>query len=362
MTTGFVWSEWYAWHETGSGAGAERISRYAEPYPHVESPDTKRRIRGLIETSGLLPELKQIVPRAATAEELARFHAVEYIERIQTLSAGDGGDAGDGTPFGHGAYEIACLAAGGTMVAIDAVLTGQVRNAYALVRPPGHHAEASTGRGFCLFGNIVVALKHAQAVHGLQRAAVIDWDVHHGNGTQAGFYTDPSVLTISLHQDGLYPYDSGALTEVGAGAGVGTNLNIPLPAGSGHGAYFSAFERVVLPALQAYGPELIVVASGFDASAMDPLGQMMCHSDTYRALTQMVMAAADELCGGKLVMSHEGGYSPVYVPFCGLAVLETLAGIRTPVEDPYLGGILLRPGQELQPHQAEAIERAVRKG
>ncbi|MEZ4655964.1 MAG: class II histone deacetylase [Caldilineaceae bacterium] len=362
MTTGFIWSEWFAWHETGSGAGAERISRYAEPYPHVESPDTKRRIRGLIETSGLLAHLAPIAPRPATEDELARFHALEYIRRIQQMSAGDGGDAGDGTPFGHGAYEIACLAAGGTMAAIDAVLSGQVDNAYALVRPPGHHAEATTGRGFCLFGNIVVALKHAQAVHGLQRAAVIDWDVHHGNGTQAGFYADPSVLTISLHQDGLYPYDSGFVAEIGEGMGAGSNMNIPLPAGSGHAAYLTAFERVVLPALAEYRPQLIVVASGFDASAMDPLGQMMCHSETYRALTQMVMTAADELCGGKLVMSHEGGYSPIYVPFCGLAVLEAMSGVRTPVEDPYLAGIMFRPGQELQSHQAEAIERAVRKG
>lgn len=362
MKTAFVWSEWYAWHETGSGAGAERISRYAEPYPHVESPESKRRMRGLIETSGLLEQLIQIAPRAATEEELARFHTRDYIQRIQQLSAGDGGDAGDGTPFGHGAYEIACLSAGGTMAAVDAVLTEQVDNAYALVRPPGHHAEAATGRGFCLFGNVVVALKHAQAVHGLRRAAVIDWDVHHGNGTQAGFYDDPSVLTISLHQDGLYPYNSGHVAEIGEGAGAGTNVNIPLPAGSGHAAYLTAFERVVLPALADYRPELIVVASGFDASAMDPLGQMMCHSETYRTLTQMVMQAARDLCGGKLVMSHEGGYSPIYVPFCGLAVLETLAGIRTPVEDPYLGGFLFRPGQTLQSHQAEAIERAVPKG
>ena len=362
MKTGFVWSEWYAWHETGSGAGAERVSRYAQPYPHVESPDTKQRIRGLIETSGLLQHLVQITPEPATEDDLARFHSPDYIRDVQVMSAGNGGDAGDGTPFGHGAYEIACLAAGGTIAAIDAVLTGQVDNAYALVRPPGHHAESTTGRGFCLFGNIVVALKHAQVVHGLQRVAVIDWDVHHGNGTQAGFYADPSVLTISLHQDGLYPYDSGHLAEIGEGSGAGTNINVPLPAGCGHGAYETAFKRVVLPALEEYRPQLIVVASGFDASAMDPLGQMMCHSETYRVLTKMIMDAADELCSGRLAISHEGGYSPIYAPFCGLAVLETMSGIRTPVEDPYLGGIMFRSGQELQSHQAEAIERAVRKG
>ena len=273
------------------------------------------------------------------------------------MSDATGGDAGELTPFGPGSYEIALLALGGCLEGVDAVIGGRVENAYALIRPIGHHAEADLGRGFCIFGNAVITARHAQKVHGLKKIATVDWDVHHGNGTQAGFYNDPSVLTISLHQDTYYPHDSGAMTETGEGEGRGYNINLPLPPGSGHGAYVAAYERVVKPALKAFKPELIIVPSGFDASAMDPLGRMMNYSDTYRTMTQILMEIASEVCGGRLLMVHEGGYSSAYVPFCGLAVMETLSGIRTEVIDPYIEFFQGMAGQELQPHQEAVIKK-----
>jgi acetoin utilization deacetylase AcuC-like enzyme len=200
---------------------------------------------------------------------------------------------------------------------------------------------------------------HARTVRGVGRVAVIDWDVHHGNGTQDAFWTEADVLTISLHQDRcLLP--SGALEETGEGDGAGRAINVPLPAGSGEGAYLDAMTRVVEPALRRFGPELIVVACGFDANGFDPLARMLLHSDSFRRMTRSVIALAQELCGGRLVLSHEGGYSAAVTPFCGLAVLEELTGHRTAVEDPFAARLREFPGQALQPHQREVIDAAAR--
>jgi len=260
--------------------------------------------------------------------------------------------------MGRGSHEIALLAAGGAIEAFDAVVAGKVDNAYTLCRPPGHHALAELAMGFCLYNNLVIGIQHVRARRGIERVAVVDWDVHHGNGTEAAFYSDPNALTISLHQDRLFPLDSGAMSDTGEGAGVGRNINIPLPPGSGAGAYMAAMEQAVVPALQAFKPELIVVACGFDASAMDPLGHMMLSSGAYRRMTSAIMAAARDLCGGRVVMTHEGGYSASYVPYCGLAVMETLSAMDSGVEDPWLAFIDAYAGQDLQPHQQAVIDGA----
>jgi acetoin utilization deacetylase AcuC-like enzyme len=190
--------------------------------------------------------------------------------------------------------------------------------------------------------------------------AIVDWDVHHGNGTEHAFYDDPTVLTISIHQDNNYPPGSGAISDTGSGAGKGYNINVPLPPGSGVGAYLATFERVVAPALRAFRPELILIASGLDASAMDPLASMMMTSDGYRKLTQTVLAVASDVCAGRVVACHEGGYSPAYVPYCGLAVIEELAGVRTGLEDPLLPLLAGFGGQELQPHQEAVVKEAAK--
>ena len=360
MSTGWVYHELYMWHDAGRATSPSRARKWMQAWEHYENPETKRRFRNLVEVAGLLDDLVVVKPRPATVDELLRFHTRAYVESIRAMSEGSGGNAGDSTPFGPGSFEIAQLAAGGTITAVEAVLDGRVRNAYALVRPPGHHAEADMGRGFCIFGNVVVAIEHARAARGVNRVAVVDWDVHHGNGTQNAFYRDPGVLTISIHQDRWYPQDSGSIDERGEGPGAGFNINIPLPPGSGHGAHLAAMSRVVVPALHAFRPELVVVASGFDGSMYDPLGRMMAYSETYRAMTRMLMAAADELCAGRLVLSHEGGYAPIYVPFCGLAVMEELCGVKTAVSDPMAARAASAGGQDLQPHQDEVIRRAER--
>lgn len=358
MRTALVAHERYFWHDTSGSTGNSIAGAYTQPVRHYEHPDTKRRLLGLLEVSGLLEHLLRVAPREASFDELRRFHTKRYIRHVSVLSAGAGGEAGESAPVGHGSYEIALLAVGGCLAAGDAVISGKARNAYALVRPPGHHAEADRGRGYCLFNNAVLLVRHLQQVHGLGRIAVVDWDVHHGNGTESAFIDDPSVLTISVHQERNYPTDSGALEVIGRGAAAGTNLNIPLPAGSGHGAYLASFDRVVVPALQRFRPDFLVIASGLDASIVDPLGRMMCTSETYRELTRVLMSAAAGLCGGRIVATHEGGYSNEYVPFCGLAVLEELSGIRTAAADPYLEEFERAAGRELLPHQDAAVSAA----
>lgn len=356
--TGWVFSELYLWHDTQRYNLLEAPSLTVQPGEHVENEETKRRFSNLIEISSLADALVRIKPRAASDAELLRFHSQQHLSGLEAFCASGGGEAGGKTPVGPASYEIARLAAGGVLEAVDAVVSGQVDNAYVLCRPPGHHAEKDLVTGFCLLANGVLGVEHARAVHGLKRVAVVDWDVHHGNGAESAFYDDPDVLTISLHQDNLFPPGRGKVAETGGAAAPGANINIPLPPGSGSGAYLAAFDQLVVPALEAFKPELIFVASGFDASALDPLGHMLLSSQDYRAMAGKILDVADRHCGGKVVMTHEGGYSAGYVPYCGLAVMEVLSGIDTGIEDPFHKYIVDYGGQALQPHQQAAIDQA----
>lgn len=358
MATGFVYHELYMWHNTGNLAGVLPFGFPVQPYEHAENPETKRRMRNLLDASGLLEQLTSIEPREATDEEILRVHTREHLKKIESLNEYLGVDAGLHTPMGRGSFEIAKLAAGGVIEAVDAVLDGTVRNAYALVRPPGHHALADVAMGFCIFGNAAIAGLHLLDVRKLGRIATVDWDVHHGNGTQAAFWKDSRALTISIHQDNCFPPNSGYMTDIGEGPGEGYNINIPLPPGSGVGAYEATFDRVVVPALQAYKPDFIIVPCGLDAGAWDPLGRQMLTGEGYRSLTRTMMAAADELCEGRLVMCHEGGYNAPTVPFFGLAVVEELSGISVGVEDPFQPLLGALGQQELQPHQDRLISEA----
>ncbi len=358
MSTGYVWEEIYGWHNTGNWAGAVPAGLNAQPYQHFESAESKQRLASAIEVSGLAKELTKISVVPATIDQITMVHDSLYIERIRKDSESTfGGDAGDGlSPFGTGAYEIALMAVGGAIAAFDAVASGEVDNAYALVRPPGHHARPETGMGFCIFGNAGIAIKNGMKKFGLKKVAVVDWDVHHGNGTQEIFYADPNVLTISLHQDQLFPPKSGYAKDQGIDAGQGFAINIPLPAGSGNGAYLEALKEIVFPALEKFAPEIIVVCCGFDAAMTDPLGRMIVTASGYREMTRELMKIADKVCGGKIVMTHEGGYSPTYVPFCGLAVIETLANTTTEMKDVLAEFWDALPDQKVQEWQVERIK------
>jgi acetoin utilization deacetylase AcuC-like enzyme len=300
-----------------------------------------QRIKQFLDSSGLTEQMQPIAARAATEDELAVYHTREYIAGLRALSEGKGplkghwGEAELDTPLSRGSFEAALYAAGGAMNTVDAVLKGEVRNAYALLRPPGHHAMKNRAMGFCLFGNAVMAARLARDVYDLERVMIVDWDVHHGNGTQDAFYQEAGVLFVSLHQHNWYPRLSGELEQVGSGRGAGYTVNIPLPAGTGDRGYCAAFEQLVVPIGLQYRPQLIIVSAGQDANWLDPLAQMMMTMDGFRQISELMVGLANDVCGGRLVMLQEGGYSAAYVPYCTVAAVEPLLGLDLGITDLY---------------------------
>lgn len=335
--TGFFTDELTFWHHAGPHALTMPTGGWVQ-VPNgsglAESPESKRRLKSLLDVSGLLGQLDVRTAIPAAEADLERVHPASYLAKLKALSDAGGGEAGIYSPVGPGTYEIARLSTGLAIAACDAVMRGELDNAYSLSRPPGHHCLPDQAMGFCFLANVAVAVETTMARHGLSRVAIVDWDVHHGNGTQTIFEERGDVLTISLHQDGCFPAGYGGAEDRGRGKGEGANLNIPLPAGSGHDAYLRAIERIVVPALERFRPELIVVACGLDANAFDPLARMLLSSESFRAMTRIIRETAERLCGGRLVLVHEGGYSEAYVPFCGHAVVEELSGLTTKVVDP----------------------------
>ena len=351
LKTAFVCDESYFWHNAGGGALYEQ-GEFIEELGSIESPLSKRRTKNLIERSGLMDELVQIKPKMATQAQLEWFHTKRHIDHVRELSATIlGGECGDAAHVGAGSFEIAKMSAGGAIAAVHAVVQKQVKNAYALTRPPGHHAQADCGGGFCIFNNAVIAAKYAQNELGIKKIAIIDWDAHHGNGVEDAFYNDDTVLFISLHQEGYDPVDRGLHTDTGSGAGKGFNINIPLYAGSGDAVYKYAFEQIVIPKVKEFAPELIIICAGQDANFFDPLARMMVTSIGYRYMTRALMDF-----NVPMVCLHEGGYCPTYVPFCTHAIIEELSGITTKAGDPYLYSMEGTSFNKLLPHQKERID------
>ena len=343
MATGLYTDEKCFWHGGGNYAFMAPVGGFVQPSGGLpESPESKRRMRNLMDVSGLLAELQVSSAASATEEDIRRVHPKAFVDTFKRVSDEGGGEIGLRAPFGPNGFEVAALSAGLATQALAAVLDGTQTNAYALSRPPGHHCLPDWQNGFCLLANIAIAAEAAFATQKAQRIAVLDWDVHHGNGTEAIFYDRADVLSVSIHQERNYPLDTGDASARGEGAGEGYNLNIPLPPGTGHNGYMMAIDRLALPAIRAFQPEAIVIACGFDAAAFDPLGRMLATTDTFRQMTQAVMTLADDICEGRLVMVHEGGYSEVHVPFCGHAVLEEMSGSSIRVDDPFLDTLRLR--------------------
>jgi acetoin utilization deacetylase AcuC-like enzyme len=293
--TGFAYTDTYLKHQTGAG--------------HPERPERLTAVLDRLKQNKLLPELVPLPPQPAALEWITAVHTPAYAERVRKLCL-DGAEYVDAvdTPVVPASYEAALLSAGGVLVAADAVMAGKVSNAFCLIRPPGHHALPQKAMGFCLFNNVAIAARYLQKHHHLARVLIVDWDVHHGNGTQDIFYEDPTVFYFSVHQSPLYP-GTGSAAECGQGKGLGTKPNVPLPAGSGDEQYKKVYEEKLKPAADAFKPDFVLISAGFDAAQGDLLGRMKVTPEGYAALTRLVKAIARQHCQGRLVSLLEGGYN-----------------------------------------------------
>ncbi len=292
--TGFVYDDIYLEHKTTPG--------------HPESPQRLTAIVERLKSSGLYSELVRVTPAAAPHKWIETIHTAEYIERAKR-SCEEGRaylDSLDG-PICPRSYDVALAAVGGVLAAVDAVMEGKVANAFCAVRPPGHHAISDEAMGFCIFNNVAIGTCYVQQKYSLPRVLIVDWDVHHGNGTQAAFYDDPNVLYFSTHQWPFYP-GTGSSLETGRDAGVGSTINVPLPAGSGDSEYTEAFEGKLRRQALAFSPDFVFVSAGFDAHKGDTLGRMRVTTEGFARLTRIVKEIAVQCCQGRLVSSLEGGY------------------------------------------------------
>ncbi|MGA1797131.1 MAG: histone deacetylase [bacterium] len=302
----------------------DRYLRHLDHVPHPESPKRLAAVYEALESIERCVPLVYIRPRHASEDELALVHERAYIRRIAnirrfpTLLDPD-------TPVTEHSFDAAVLAAGGLLDAVDRVVGDQPSPVFALVRPPGHHAERDMARGFCLFNNVAIAAKYARKRHGVRRVLICDWDVHHGNGTQHAFYEDPTVLYFSVHQFPHYP-GTGHLLETGTGPGKGFTINIPLPHGQGDREYRAIFREILVPVARTFRPELILVSAGFDPLHCDPLAGMELTEKGFASMTSDLMGLAASFCPGRLILSLEGGYHLPGIVACIDRVIRTLSG------------------------------------
>lgn len=310
QNTAFVYHPDYLNHDTG--------------YGHPERPDRLRASLAALQNSNVWDQLHHIDPQPATVEQIAYAHNPGYSEHIRQACESEIPLTYD-TPVGFESYDIALLSTGGVLCAAEAVATKKVKNAFAMVRPPGHHATPGQSMGFCLFNNIAVTARYLQREHGVGKVAIVDWDVHHGNGTQDIFYEDASVFFFSIHQSPLYP-GTGSRYEQGSGKARGTTLNVPIPRDTGDDEYIRIFEDVLIPALQDFSPEFILISAGFDAHYLDPLSQVDLTANGFAELTNLVLKVAEEVASGNVVSALEGGYSLEGLSESVVAHVERLVG------------------------------------
>ncbi len=306
-STGIIYHSDYLKHDTGL---------------HPENKERLISIISYLKKTGMLDRLDLITPRQAELKELQYIHTGDYIEKVKRCSALKIPLDAD-TILSKDSYNAAVLAAGGAIAAVDAVL-GTHENAFALVRPPGHHATPGRGMGFCLFNNVAIAARHAQK-KGMKRVLIVDWDVHHGNGTQEAFYNDPSVLYFSTHQYPHYP-GTGWLDEVGKDEGVGFNINVPLPAGTDDTGFIVAFEEILVPVAREFHPDIVLVSAGMDGNANEGLAQMKMSVEGFGLLASIVRSITRENCGGRLAAVLEGGYNLVILDQSVAAILDVFMG------------------------------------
>ncbi len=308
--TGFVYHEDYLRHDTGD---------------HPESAERLICIMKRLKERGLTEKMERILPVRASQEQIEYVHADAYAKKVEAMCKGGGGMLDPDTPLCRDTYSIALLAAGGVIKAVDAVMdeSNDLKHIFALVRPPGHHANSNRGRGFCIFNNVAIAAEHLKRKYGAKRILIADWDVHHGNGTQDVFFEDPSVLYFSTHQYPHYP-GTGWITEVGKGEAKGFTVNVPLPIGTGDAGYLYALNTILVPIAAEFRPEFVLVSAGFDAHSADPLSSMEVTSQGFGLFTNVIMAIAKKNCGGRIVMALEGGYNLNAIAESTLSVFNSL--------------------------------------
>ncbi|NUM79471.1 histone deacetylase [bacterium] len=292
MATGFVYHPAYLAHE-------------AQGY-HPENPGRLQHILKRLEQSGVIQKLQVITPAEADLSWIQLIHTTDHIRRIQKASSSHAFLDAD-TYVNSFSYSAALTACGGMISAVDAVMKGQVENGFCAVRPPGHHAESDRAMGFCLFNNVALAARYAQKQYAIGKILILDWDVHHGNGTQEIFWTDSTVMYISLHQWPLYP-GTGSRDETGESEGKGFTLNFPMPSGCGDAEYFQLFNTVIRSAIEKFQPELILISAGFDAHEKDPLAQMKVTTQGFAEMSTTIKELAQRLCSSRLISVLEGGY------------------------------------------------------
>ena len=302
------------------------------PPDHPENKERLVRIMGLLEKQGVLERLVAVEATPVSLELLARNHSQRYIDTVRQVAERGGDHLDLDTYTSPRSYEVALMAAGGLVNAVEAVLEGKVDNAFALVRPPGHHAVKARGMGFCLFNNVAVAARYALQEKGLERVLIVDFDVHHGNGTQEAFYDESCVLYFSTHQYPYYP-GTGHWREIGRGEGEGYTANVPLPGGVGDKGYGFIFDEFLYPLAERYRPQLILVSAGYDAHWADPLAAMQLSITGYATLTRTLKTMADQLCEGRLIFTLEGGYQLEVLAYAVLNTFHVLLGDEE-IEDP----------------------------
>ena len=316
MNVGYVYDPVYLKHDTGQ---------------HVENARRLEAIISHLEETGLRQRLLPIPPRAATDEEPSLVHDKYHVAHIQAVARKGGGWLDADTVMSSDSYQAALYAAGGLIRATEVVLS-EGGSAFALVRPPGHHATASQAMGFCLFNNIAIAARYAQDKLKLERIAIVDFDVHHGNGTQESFYDNPQVIYTSIHEFPFYP-GTGNLDEIGKGEAKGTTVNMPLPAGCGDAEYLAVFEEIIVPVVRRFRPQFILVSAGYDTHWADGLAMMQVSVTGFAQMVKIIKGLADELCSGRLVFTLEGGYNLTALAASVKATFDVLLG-KPDIEDP----------------------------
>lgn len=292
-------------------------------YGHPENAKRLENTVRYLKQGKLWEWLRVEKPRTASVEEIELVHPQAYIKDVEQIANNGGGWLDGDTPVSHDSYAAAIYAAGAPLIAVDLIMKGEEKNAFCLVRPPGHHATPGSGMGFCLFNNAAIAARYVQSKYRVRRILIVDWDVHHGNGTQDAFYNDPSVLYFSMHRYPFYP-GTGRKEEDGEGSGKGFTINVPLSAGTKPDQYLELFTEIMIHRVNQFSPEFIIVSAGFDAYKADPIGGLNLEREDFRTLTEVVMESAEKHCYGRIVSCLEGGYNLSDLPLCIEAHLKAL--------------------------------------